>query len=247
VLGTLFLAILGNALWDVALRDALLFVANFSLEVMAGISVSYADFIHHEIGKAHQDQLTVIPYLLFLAALTLGPSLLAGALWWDVNSDRAQILALAEEAGGAANDGQDKAPGDEEHDDEQLEYSNLDLRLGGMVRRASRVRAFATVVFFGSVLTAANGGLLLARDGYVRRACTYVERSIEILAPNVDEGTRLRLRAEYRMVSNAAGFYSLHERLAKLGRAHAVTLPEFDPVGWEAPPAAEPPPPSPGD
>jgi len=68
---------------------------------------------------------------------------------------------------------------------------------------------------------------LLAGDLYTREASTFVERSIEILAPTIPPDKHLQLRAKYRSVDSAQKFYDLHDELHTIAKEKNVTLPKF--------------------
>jgi hypothetical protein len=64
-------------------------------------------------------------------------------------------------------------------------------------------------------------------DSYTQNASTFVDRSIEILAPTIPPERVLQLRAKYRSVDNAQKFYDLHDELQALAKEKNVTLPQF--------------------
>lgn len=68
---------------------------------------------------------------------------------------------------------------------------------------------------------------LLIEESYNRKACIFVERSLDILAPYLDTKTLLTMRAEYRSVDNANKFYVLEAKLQGLAAKNKVELPKF--------------------
>ncbi len=56
----------------------------------------------------------------------------------------------------------------------------------------------------------------------------YSFNSIEILAPEIPEDTRLRLRLDFFCIRDADDFYLFHEKLLVLSREMNVSLPDFD-------------------
>ena len=70
----------------------------------------------------------------------------------------------------------------------------------------------------------------LYRNSYTLEAIVYVERSIDILSPQIDSDSILRLRANYRAISNRKQFVALYQELSNYARAKNVELPAFSPL-----------------
>ncbi len=65
---------------------------------------------------------------------------------------------------------------------------------------------------------------------YSTRVMTYSMNSIEVLAPEIPDATRLRLRLDFFCIKNADDFYLLNEKLHKLSETTGTQLPTFKPV-----------------
>ena len=68
---------------------------------------------------------------------------------------------------------------------------------------------------------------MFIQESYTRKACIFIERSIDILAPSLDNETILKLKAEYRSIDNANKFYALEAKLRLLEKEKHVKLPKF--------------------
>ncbi|MCW5204104.1 hypothetical protein VU12_14345 [Desulfobulbus sp. US4] len=65
---------------------------------------------------------------------------------------------------------------------------------------------------------------------YMAKAASFIEKSIEIVAPHIEERSRLELRAQYRSIKNAESYHQLYSQLRDLEKRLDVKLPEFDPI-----------------
>ena len=65
---------------------------------------------------------------------------------------------------------------------------------------------------------------------YSKQVITYSMNSIEVLASEIPDATRLRLRLDFFCIRNADDFYLLNEKLHKLSEETGTQLPTFKPV-----------------
>ena len=65
---------------------------------------------------------------------------------------------------------------------------------------------------------------------YSKRVIAYSMDSIEVLAPDIPNATRLRLRLDFFCMRNADDFYLLNEKLNKLSETTGKQLPTFNPI-----------------
>ncbi len=65
---------------------------------------------------------------------------------------------------------------------------------------------------------------------YSKDVMTYSLDSIEVLAPEIPNATRLRLRLDFFCIRNAEDFYLLNDKLNKLSESTGTILPAFEPV-----------------
>ena len=65
---------------------------------------------------------------------------------------------------------------------------------------------------------------------YSKQVMTYSLNSIEVLAPEIPNATRLRLRLDFFCIRGAEDFYLLNDKLNKLSEATGTQLPAFKPV-----------------
>ena len=70
----------------------------------------------------------------------------------------------------------------------------------------------------------------LYRNSYTSEAIVFIERSIEILSPQIGTDSVMRLRANYRAISNRKQFIALYRELSIYAKANNVELPAFSPM-----------------
>ena len=97
------------------------------------------------------------------------------------------------------------------------------LTLFQFARRHVVFNVLAFVVILGSLMV--NMQL-----SYSKQVMTYSLDSIEVLAPEIPNTTRLRLRLDFFCIRNADDFYLLNEKLHKLSETTGTQLPTFKPV-----------------
>ena len=85
------------------------------------------------------------------------------------------------------------------------------------------------VLFNLLAVTVLLGSLVLNMWVTAIHAVTYYSlSSIEILAPEIPEDTRLRLKVDFYCIRNADDFEHFQRKLRVLSEAREVTLPDFD-------------------
>lgn len=62
---------------------------------------------------------------------------------------------------------------------------------------------------------------------YTYNAIIYIEKTLDILAPKIDENTRLQLRAEYRMINTYDKFIAFNNKLIFISKEKKIVIPEF--------------------
>ncbi len=97
------------------------------------------------------------------------------------------------------------------------------LTLFKFARRHLVFNLIAVAVVLGSLMV--NMQLSYSKD-----VMTYSLDSIEVLAPEIPNATRLRLRLDFFCIRNAEDFYLLNDKLNKLSESTGTILPAFEPV-----------------
>jgi hypothetical protein len=206
----LVLGAIGSGLWEVLLRPACVATGNGLLTLLSRTANGYVDALHEPIANGHAGHEA-------LHVFTIGSMLLLSSYWLAVIVLRSMMDRLVHKV--------------EERPMPQSLGSRLLAGSGALPVRARRLRRRSTVVMV--VLASLTSVLVLEgvfRAMYEWRAVTFVERSLDILAPKMAESERLRLRAQYRSIGSAGDFYALEDALRGEATKQSVTLPEFGSV-----------------
>ncbi|MEW6014378.1 MAG: hypothetical protein AB1690_03545 [Candidatus Zixiibacteriota bacterium] len=206
---TVLLGAIGSGLWDVLLSPIFEFLSTAFLSMLASIFEGYVNNLHREIGFAETERFTLLPYLILITFLLMYPwimlfvALRKWKFWSDFSHSDDQIASNVQ----------------------RQRRKSIMQSLGlWMLSRKRRVIIFFTA--WGTVMTLGLMSISLM-DWYTHKACIYVERSLEILAPSISSEEFLALRAAYRSVDSAEKFYSLDNRLRTLASARGLVLPVF--------------------
>ena len=68
-IGTVFVGAIGSGLWELFLRDAVNRVFTSLASGVGSIFSSYLDSLHENIGKAYQNEMTALPFILCVAII----------------------------------------------------------------------------------------------------------------------------------------------------------------------------------
>jgi hypothetical protein len=119
------------------------------------------------------------------------------------------------------------AEGLEDPDAKTKSTSELVEESERVIRLVKRSKRFGYSSLTGFLIASIYVAVFLVGNLYTREASTFVERSIEILTPNIPPDRVLQLRAKYRSVDSAQKFYDLHDELQTIAKEKNVTLPKF--------------------
>ncbi|RKZ90308.1 MAG: hypothetical protein DRR19_10500 [Candidatus Parabeggiatoa sp. nov. 1] len=189
-------------------------ILNFLLQVLVSVVTlfsqsSYIDFLHSDIGKGISGQ---IPFfgLLYLVVMfiLLVPILkiLGGFLWKTKMNPNNQL----------------PPPGDGEFPTKKHLWHRIPIDIKNV---SLIVASVVGMIFFTSYYI---------KSSYTNNAVNFIERSIEIVSPYVDETERLKLRSQYRAVDNFCKFnklyndlYSITDKNQEQLKTDKVNLPIF--------------------
>jgi hypothetical protein len=207
VVATIFLGAIGSGLWDVLLGPAFHKLSSLSLGIMFSLFHGYADHVYSHVSRDPMALLSLFPYM----ALVVGGGIFFpwGAIVFMLRTiTRAKKRIL---------------PHDEEED--------VGLTPVEMLKRLDKARK---LVFTGLLPLALISSLLYAEELidtiHATDAYIFVDRSLEILAPHIDESQRLQLRAQLRSIESASDFYALEDSIRSIASTNHLKLPNFKSV-----------------
>lgn len=199
---TILLGAIGSGLWELLLARLFHAFANVFLSAIASVFHGYVDTLHQGIGKGPYGHFEILPYVILVVIILLSPWITIHLGTLATRRIRRRLLRLT--SGG----GETVTP----------------VKLQSDVDLLQRILWFMVPV---AILTSLLYVSEFIATNYTVRAATFIDRSIEILGPEVDHQTFLRLRAAYRAVDNAEKFYVLEEEIRSIASAHKITLPQF--------------------
>jgi hypothetical protein len=203
VSATIFLGAVGSGLWERFLSRAYEWVSNAFLRAAVVIFHGYADVLHRNIGRGQKDDMVMLPYFILMFIIVAFP-------WVFIFRYTRTLKRLR--AGVTSPNPQNKA--------------NLDAKAIVETLNKQRKR-FLRMGVPGAILITVLYTSMFLEDTYTRKACIFVERSIDILAPYMSSEQLLQTRAQYRSVDNAQKFYDLDARLQSIATSNKVQLPPF--------------------
>jgi hypothetical protein len=211
LLGAILIGAIGSGFWEVALRDPVLWLGKKLLEFVALIWGGYVDNLYSHLGSNYSDALSLLPFMLSVAAMVMFLSIVPLSLrrefrWakkrWDIKAGRAPA--------------------------EKRDLATIVAELDLASRRADKLFAILWAICpLGLAFTL----FLTTQTLYVRGAANWIERSIEIEAPYLSPRDVLLMRSQFRSISDGKGFFALWDRIHAVARANSLQLPAFDPVG----------------
>lgn len=210
-LGVVFVGAIGSGVWERVLRPIWDAISRGLLTLLARTFHGYVDTLHRGIGTAQQDTFIAAAAFLIIWMFAYAQMLAPWIVWRSWRRQRQRSRDEEDRAGASPTEKLARL---------QAELSKLEGRMPRMMKLL-----FAMSIA-GTLLVAA----ITLRESYQRKACNYVERSIEILAPHVDAQQVLQLRAEYRNVNSAERFYALQAKLEGLAKQTKTEIPTFSAI-----------------
>ena len=195
----ILLGAIGSGVWELFLKDVLHYFGTLLLKCWA-LHFS-AESLYKNIGIGKFDYYGLVPFVILSAFLIVFPWMMALQICRSLNSIK------------------DKMSGKKSDVD-----NNTEKKIIWMVKYKNYVIAYSMIMALLSLIIYSS---IFYRAIYREDAVTWVERSIDILAPYVGQDNAIKLRSEYRSVDNAQKFYSLENSLKEQATKHGVVLPEF--------------------
>jgi len=198
--GVVFLGAIGSGLWELLLSPIFDWIGSALLNAMSWVFASFADFMYRQVSRDPSENFARLPYIALVTTILFLPWALSLLLLRVISRTRKALESAEEEA---------------ELNPTKLNELDQTKRL---VLRFMLPVAALTSLMYASVFY---------QDLHAWRAAIFVERSIAILAPEIDASSRLRLQADFRSIETADDFYRLEDTLRQLAAEKNVKLPAF--------------------
>lgn len=205
VLTALLLGAIGSGLWSIVGDPLIRWFVELFITVSQYINNGYYDLLHRDIGKGFHEEsglhfrdIYSIFMLFFLVALPIVSFVLKRKM---------------------------ERPDEET---EESEKNHEDQARKEYRKSLSEVKKLliSTVILFivGFPLYVSK----IISINYNYSAIVFIERSIEIVSPHLNNENILILRADYRTIATSKEFYKLYDDLNDIALKNNIKLPEFD-------------------
>ena len=209
----------GSALWTLGGEPLTTALINFFINTAQTLNNGYYDLLHEEIGQISlRDDSTFLKELALLIFVVL---VMNFPMYIYITLNR-RIKRNLEEWKGMDADNGDK-PIDATKEFEQ--YKNEKIKKFSTGVKVAKYILIGGIVYAVITIPTIISSLVISK--YTHEASIFTERSLDILAPHIDEQKRLQLKAMYRQVSNAKTFYAMFDELQNIAETKNITLPEF--------------------
>lgn len=198
LLGLLLIGAIGSGLWEIFLKDLLYNIGNIFVD---GISFFYSDYVnslYENVGK-DGSVFAILPGLV-LITLIIGFPLLV--LTFLIFIYRKTIKK-----------------GDE---------INIEVKTPKLISYILKSRkALIAIAILMSIYNSITYTNLFIREVTTLRARNYIERTSEIIRPNMTEEEFLKLRSKYRQIDNKEKFENTLSQIISYAERDSIVLPEI--------------------
>jgi cell division protein FtsL len=212
-LTTIFLGALGSGLWDVFLRDIVIFLGNTLLKIIGFVYSGYLDDLHANIANGNIDRYSEFLYIMLIMVCCILPWFAIVHFQYTMRSEEEKL----DEFMRSDND----ITLEERIKKFKKKTDILKQKIKLLIRIEGVLAAFSTLIFIS----------LATRDIYATNGAIYLDRSIEIVAPHISSTDVLQLRAAFRSIKTTADFHNLNLKLKQIAKDAKVELPRFNSIG----------------
>jgi hypothetical protein len=213
VVVTIFLGAVGSGIWALFLGPATEVLSRNSIRLMSWVFHGYLDYVYERVSQDPQDEFARLPYTLIVVAAIALP-------WAAIVGFRRSLGGLQRRLESLKNESLEAEA--KERLDEVMERSRLTL----LRLRRSITLGMVPLALFSTAMYSEEAFF----TAHSRRAALFLDRSIEIVSPYLDERSRLDLRARFRSIESAKEFYELEDRLRAIANQHSAKLPWFESI-----------------
>jgi hypothetical protein len=196
----LLLGALGSGLWSIAGEPALHWFVSAFIALAQGINKGYYNLLHLDIGKGFHEE----NGRLFLETLSILAAFFYLFLPLVIYISYKRVNCIE---------------GNDIEEDNLTSTSKITkININIFLILSIILSLLFTPVYISRIII----------SNYNNKAIVFTERSIEILSPVLTHQEYLKLRADYRLVSGAEGFYIVYDYLQTTAKQHSIRLPEFE-------------------
>lgn len=211
ILGIVLLGAIGSGVWQIVGAPVVTFISELIISSINLLVGTYKDSIYSNASKGFRESSATALYVLFFVLPPLIYLSYSFGKGYGKRAAKKEIQNIEKES---AN----------KHDDEleQLEYRRRKLQ--ERLITLKRIRFAPILLLLVVALIAAS------QISYTNRIVTYVENTLDRLAPYENAMSILRLRAQFREVSTAEDYYLLYDLLESKLKEHGLESKSIEPL-----------------
>jgi hypothetical protein len=196
IIGVILIGALGSGLWEVFLKNFIYNTGNLFVEIMSHFYRGYIDSLYKYVGKT-DSLLQYLPSILVLVLIIISPILMY------IVFIRAYKMI-----------NQDK-----ENEKESIVQKIILFFL------VSKRRIFLLVIIFTLPLSLIYTDILVKEVTYLN-ANHYIERTLEIIRPYIEDSEYILMRSEFRQIDNKGKFIKLYSKIKGIALKENITIPQ---------------------
>jgi hypothetical protein len=210
ILGTVLLGAIGSGVWERMLSPFSDTCINAVLNFFSFFSTRYSNSLYTEIGNANKEVFSLGTYGCILASIISLGWIYFLNLLGKTNKELKELQIMIDSSTGVPANNTIIKP--------KIDAERVDKKF-----KIIRVFIFAYLIIF-SVILVSN----FTRDIYQYRTILYIEKTIDILAPFVDQQTNLKLRSTFRQIDSKSKFILLENQFIEIAKKNNIKLSEFN-------------------
>jgi hypothetical protein len=207
LIGVIILGAIGSGVWQIIGDPLLSIITKTFIDAINFITNTYKDGIYIEAARGlHENPATKLYILVFTF-----PPFFALVFILSKKSAKKDVVKLEVEA-------------QSKHDDktEQLEFQIEALN--------KQIKNGERVIFFSVILLIMMSIHSATQTSYTNKVITYVENTLDRLAPYESHENIIMLRAEFREIYTAEDYYKLYNKLERKLKVHDLPSRSQEPI-----------------
>jgi hypothetical protein len=207
LIGVIILGAIGSGVWQIIGDPLLSIITKTFIDAINFITNTYKDGIYIEAARGlHENPATKLYILVFTF-----PPILALVFILSKKSAKKDMVKLEVES-------------QSKHDEktEQLEFQIESLN--------KQIKSGERVIFFSVIILIMTSIHSTTQTSYTNKVITYVDNTLDRLAPYESHENIIMLRAEFREVYTAEDYYKLYNKLESKLKAHDLPSRSQEPI-----------------
>jgi hypothetical protein len=200
VIGIIFIGALGSGLWDIFLKDLVYNAGNLFVEISSHFYSGYIDSLYENVGKRG----SVLQYISSIFIITF---IIFVPVFYLIIFLRIYKRLKRSEVS--------------EDDNKKIDFTTK--LVISLMKSKKRIYVFILAITLPISLVYTN---ILIKEITNISANNYIERTLEIIRPNIEESQYILMRSEFRQIDNKEKFESLYFKIKGIALQENIKLPK---------------------